>query len=184
MFDLTDSRTKATAWKIAALIILVLFVFFGIRAVVQSFVVEGPSMEPGLHGGQFILVNKAAYWFGSPQRGDIVVFKAPPAPSRIFIKRVIALPGDTVRIEDGQIYIDGELLPEPSSILEDSSDYGPVAIPPDYYFVLGDNRNHSDDSRDWGLLPRGNIIGKAWLSIWPLSEWGFVPNYSLEAGGQ
>ena len=184
MFDLTDSRTKATIWKIAALIIVALFLFFGIRAVIQSFVVEGPSMRASLHDGQLILVNKAAYWFGSPQRGDIIVFKAPPAPSRIFIKRVIALPGDTVQIKGGKVYINDELLQEPSSILEDSSNYGPEPMPANCYFVLGDNRNHSDDSRIWGPLPRGNIIGKAWLSIWPLSEWGLVPNYSLEAGGQ
>ncbi len=180
MLDLADQHTKSIIWRIIAPIVIVLFLFIWLQASFQSFVVEGISMEPGLQGGQVILINKAAYWFGSPQRGDIIVFHSPQDPDRVFVKRVIGLPGETVKIEKGKVYIDGKLLLEPDSIIEDSRDYGPVNVPPGHYFVLGDNRSNSSDSRNGWTVPEGDIIGKAWLSVWPLSDWGLAPNYALE----
>ncbi len=183
MLDSSEPDSKSTLWHIIAPILIGLCVFFAIRLVAQSFVVVDISMEPNLHDGQFLLVSKTAYWFGSPQRGDIIVFHLPDNPSRIFVKRVIGLPTQTVEIQNGQVFINGDLIQEPEAIRRDNSNYGPKFIPPGQYFVLGDNRHLSSDSRSWGTVPEGNIIGKAWLSIWPLSEWGLAPNFSLEAGG-
>jgi signal peptidase I len=180
MVDLADKHTKSITWQIIAPIVIVLFVFFWLQASFQSFVVEGVSMEPGLHGGQVLLINKAAYWFGSPHRGDVIVFRAPQDHDRVFVKRVIGLPGEEVKIENGKVYIDGEPLPEPDFIVEDHSDYSPVNVTSGHYFVLGDNRDQSSDSRQWGMVPEGDIIGKAWLSVWPLSDWGLAPNYALK----
>jgi len=180
MLDLANQHTKSIIWRIIAPIVIVLFLFLWLQASFQSFVVEGISMEPGLQGGQVILINKAAYWFGSPQRGDIIVFRAPQDPDRVFVKRVIGLTGEEVKIEKGKVYIDGELLLEQDLITEDSSDYGPVNVTSGHYFVLGDNRDHSSDSRNGWTVPEGDIIGKAWLSVWPLSDWGLAPNYALE----
>ena len=181
MLGLDDQHMmKSITWRIIAPIVIVLFLFIWLQASFQSFVVEGVSMEPGLEGGQVILINKAAYWFGSPQRGDIIVFRAPQDPDRVFVKRVIGLPGEEVEIENGTVYIDGKPLPEPDFIIEDHSDYGPVNVTSGHYFVLGDNRDRSSDSRDGWTVPEGDIIGKAWLSVWPLSDWGLAPNYALE----
>jgi signal peptidase I len=180
MLDLANRHTKSMTWRIIAPIVIVLFLFIWLQVAFQSFVVEGVSMEPGLEGGQVILINKAAYWFGSPQRGDIIVFRAPKDPDRVFVKRVIGLPGEEVRIANGTVYINNERLLEPDFIHEDRDFYGPVTVPAGHYFVLGDNRSNSSDSRKGWTVPEGDIIGKAWLSVWPLSDWGLAPNYALE----
>ncbi len=184
MLGSAERDIRYTIWHIIAPILVGLMVFFAVRAVVQSFVVIDISMEPNLHDGQYLLVSKTTYWFGTPQRGDIIIFHLPGDESRIFVKRVIALPSETIEIQNGQVFIDGELVSEPASIRTDNSNYGPALIPDNSYFVMGDNRGNSYDSRSGFLVPEGNIIGKAWFSIWPLSEWGLAPNYSLEAGGQ
>lgn len=142
-------------------------------------------MEPTLYTEQRVLVIKASYWFGDPQRGDVIIFHSPQDPSRTLIKRVIALPGEEVEIKDGQVYItdindDTSILDEPYINEEPNYTYGPRVVPEDEYFVLGDNRNHSTDSRSWGMLPRENIIGKAWLCYWPPSDWHFIPGYSYD----
>jgi signal peptidase I len=183
MLDSVDQDTRLTIWKIIAPIVIVLVLFLWFQAVFQSVVVNGASMETNLDQGQVVLINKAAYWFGGPKRGDIIVFRAPEGArleGESYIKRVIGLPGETVEIKNGDVYINGALLLEPDSIVKDHSYYGPVNVTSGHYFVLGDNRGNSEDSRHNWTVPRGNIIGKAWLSIWPLSKWGFAPNYSLE----
>jgi len=167
---------------IIIIVAIAIGIFLVTRLVIQNFVVDGPSMENNLYTGQWILVNKLTYKVGEPARGDIVVFNNPWASkgrTPVLIKRVIGLPGETVKIEDGKIYIDDKLL--------DESEYIDVAIngsqnrtwplDDDDYFVLGDNRNHSSDSSENGTVPQANIIGKAWLRIWPFSAWGFAPNY-------
>ena len=181
MVDLADQDTKSITWRIIAPVIIILFLFLWFQAVFQSFVVEGISMEPGLQGGQVILVNKAAYWFGSPKRGDIVVYRSPLTDNKIIIHRIVAMPEEWVKVNNGIVYISDNgtggwvKLNEPYA-QGDSISYGPAPVPEGKYFILGDNR----DNTRCEIVPRDNIIGKAWLSIWPLSDWGFAPNYSPE----
>lgn len=126
-------------------------------------------MLPTLKPGEFLLVNRVAYTFGEPSIGDIIVFHAPSVNDMDYIKRVIGLPGDQVRISDGIIYVNNQPLYEPY-ISEAPRYSGTWDIPPDEYFVLGDNRNNSSDSHMWGFVPRDDIVGRALLIYWPLSE--------------
>jgi len=142
-------------------------------------------MEPNLHEGQRIIISKIVYWFHEPERGDIIVFPNPNNPDEEYIKRIIGLPGETVEIKDGVVYIhqtDGNtLILDESEYIDDptNEDYSSDVIPEDEYFVMGDNRNNSYDSRRGWTVPRDEIVGKAWLSIWPLSDWGLAANYSF-----
>jgi len=142
-------------------------------------------MEPNLHEGQRIIISKIVYWFHEPERGDIIVFPNPNNPGEEYIKRIIGLPGETVEIKDGIVYIhqkDGNILVlDESDYINDpaNEDYSSDVIPEDEYFVMGDNRNNSYDSRRGWTVPRDEIVGKAWLSIWPLSDWGLAANYSF-----
>ena len=159
-------------------LILTLVIFLLIRFAVQNFRIEGFSMEPNFHDGQFILVNKLVYMLHPPERGDVVVLIPPSAASRDFIKRVIGLPGDRVEVVDGRVIINGELLQEPYPLNSGSYSYGPITVGPDEYFVLGDNRNNSSDSHSWGMVSIKKIIGKVWLTYWPPQMMGLVPSYS------
>lgn len=154
--------------------VLTVAIFLLVRVAVQNFKVEGDSMLPNLHNGEYILVNKADYYFQSPARGDIVVFKAVPAgqPYRDFIKRIIGVPGDTVAVKQNTVYINGHKLIEPYQHFPMDYSFGPRKVPRDDYFVLGDHRNDSYDSSKWPTpwLPRGDIIGKAWIAYWPLKD--------------
>jgi signal peptidase I len=140
--------------------------------------VEGISMEPNLHDGEFVVVNRLAYRWQEPQRGDIIVFHFPSDPRRRFIKRVIGLPGDTVTIREGQVLINGSLLEEPY-LSEEPLYHGEWRIAPNEVFVLGDNRNNSSDSQNWGPLDINEIIGKAMLVYWPMDTIGLIPHYDL-----
>lgn len=136
--------------------------------ILAPFYIPSGSMEPTLRIGDRIIVSKISYVFKEPQRGDVVVFRYPLDPSRDFVKRLVGLPGETVSLRNGRLYINGQPVPEdylPGDMK--FADFGPVRVPAGYYFVLGDNRNNSDDSRVWGPLPRQNIIGKAVLVYWP-----------------
>jgi len=171
---------KSFLREILVTIILAIVIFFALQTTIQSFIVVGSSMEPGLHEGQRLLINKAVYFFQEPERGDIIVFYPPDNPQVDYIKRIIALPGDTIEVKKGAIYVNGSQLNEP--YIKDPPEYTihEQKIPGDKYFVLGDNRNNSSDSHNGWTVPRQNIIGKAWLSIWPPTEWELVPNYSLQ----
>ena len=171
---------KAILREILITVVMALVIFFVIQSTVQTFVVVYSSMEPSFYEGQRLLVNKAAYFFGEPARGDVIIFKAPGNRQGDFIKRIIGLPGDTVEVRDGAVYVNGSRLYEP--YIKDIPRYilGPQKIPADNYFVLGDNRNNSDDSHQGYLVPRENIIGKSWLSTWPPNSWGIVDNYPLK----
>ena len=158
---------------------LALLIFFGSRATVQKFVVIMTSMEPNFHEGEQVMASKAAYFFGDPQRGDVVIFREPDGEKDDFIKRVVGLPGDTVEIKDRAVYVNGVRLNEPYIVDSPRYTMAKVDVPAGEYFVLGDNRNHSNDSHYGWYLPRGNIIGKAWLTTWPPSYWGVVPSYAL-----
>ena len=174
-------------WKkairdILQVVVLALIIFLGIRAVVQNHFVDGVCMEPGIQDGQLFLVNKTAYWFGSPQRGDIIVFHYPKNREQDFIKRIIGLPGETIQIKDGKTYIDGHPIDEPYLNGKPRGSFPARQIPQGHYFVMGDNRNNSYDSRAWGTVLHDDIVGYAWLSIWPIDRWGPLPNYSVASG--
>jgi signal peptidase I len=140
-------------------------------------------MEPSLQNGQQLLVNKVVYYFHEPERGDVIILHPPPPynpETTPFIKRIIALPGDTIEVKNGAVYVNGSKLDEPYIKESPAYSFQQQKIPEDEYFVLGDNRNNTNDSHNGWTVPRQNIIGKAWLSIWPPGEWGFVLNYSLD----
>jgi signal peptidase I len=162
-------------------LLLTLLIFLAIRTLIQNFRIEGTSMRPNLHNGQYLIVNKLVYYLHPPERGDVVVFHYPNNRNRDFIKRVIGLPGEKVEIRGEHVLIDGEELDEPYALHESSYAWGPQRMGEGEYFVLGDNRNSSSDSHNWGPLQRDDIIGKAWISYWPPRYLGLVPHYSYAA---
>lgn len=168
---------RALAEVIQTVLIAVLL-FLGVNAVTARIRVDGNSMEPSLHDGEFVVVNRLAYRVGQPERGDIVVFHPPFDPQRRFIKRIIGLPGDMIQVLDGTVYVNGEALREPY-ILAMSNKSGEWRVGEEEIFVLGDNRNNSDDSRNWGSVAREEVIGKAVVVYWPLTEIGMIPHYDL-----
>ncbi len=154
----------------ALLIALLINVFVG-----QATRVEGQSMEPNLHSDQRLVVEKMSYRFHGPQRFDIVVIKMPEQGEELLIKRVVGLPGETVEFKDGRVYVNGEMLEE-SFTSEDTQPgrESTIIVPPLHVFVLGDNRDRSNDSRSFGPVAIENIIGRAWFSYWPPETLGFV----------
>lgn len=169
---------------VQAFAIAIVLAAFIITFIAQSFVVEGSSMEPSLHNRERLLVNKLVYRFKEPQRGDVVVFRYPANPKRKFIKRIIGVPGDVVEVRDGHVILNGQVLEEDYTMDLTFGTFGPEVVPPGHYFVLGDNRNNSDDSRfpDVGFVPRANIVGKAFVTWWPPGEIGLVRTPRLGAG--
>lgn len=156
---------------IAVLLAVVIRLF-----ILEPFYIPSGSMEPTLKENDRIIVSKLNYHFQEPRRGDIVVFKYPMDPKRSFVKRLIAVGGETVAIRNSRLYINGQPVPEeylPPG-LRINSDYGPVEVPKGSYFMLGDNRNNSDDSRVWGFLPENLIIGKALIIYWPPGRLGLT----------
>jgi signal peptidase I len=151
--------------------------------------INGQSMYPTFQNGEYILTNKIQYKFTEPSRGDVVIFKSPKNPDVDYIKRIIGLPGDRVKLSAGAFYINGEKLNESSYIGSDVTLFGgsflaendEITIPPSYYFVIGDNRPHSSDSREFGPVPKDSFIGKAFLRYWPFSLAGLViqPHYNF-----
>ncbi len=139
-------------------------------------------MFPTFHNGDYLLTNKLTYRFQSPQRGDIVIFKAPLNVNQDYIKRIIGLPGDTIKVTDGHYVVNGQLLNESAyldptvttlggRLLHENTEY---TVPANEYFVSGDNRANSSDSRDFLAIPAQNIIGKAWIRYWPPQDMGIV----------
>ncbi len=187
---------RATAWEIIETVLLALLIFLMVRAVVINFRVDGNSMEPTLSHAEMLVINRRAYTsfdlnavlsalpmvdrhgedrryiFNPPNRGDIVVFEPPGASSDPYIKRIIGLPGETVEIRNSTVYIDGQALDEDYTAGSTSwrgggNDDSALVIPEDEYFVLGDNRDNSSDSRSFGTVPKDDIIGKSWIAYWP-----------------
>lgn len=196
-----SERLFHALWEIIKTVAFIILAAVIIRAfLIQPFFVQGESMESNFHNGNYLLVNQLSYSFGQPQRGDVVVFKAPPEPNENYIKRIVGLPGETVELKGGQVVVynaehrDGVTL--------DESGYEPAGVTTlpesgetrwelgsDQYFVLGDNRlpDKSSDSRAWGLLDKKLLVGKAWLRVYPLSQLGFVkhqdfPDLSYQVG--
>lgn len=155
-----------------AVVICILLIAY----VVQAFRVQGMSMAPELADGERILVNKFVYHFSAIERGDVVVFWYPEDPEVSFIKRVVALPQDRVEIVQGRVSVNGEPLNESYVKVENADDrnYPPKQVRSGHYFVLGDNRQGSNDSRTWGFVPRRYIYGKAFLRLWPLAKIGVI----------
>lgn len=160
---------------VAETILLAAILFVGINAISARIRVDGYSMEPTLKDGEFVIVNKLAYRFGSPQRGDVIVFRYPRDPEQEYIKRIIGLPGDTVKVVNGHVFVNDQQLNEPyiAAAPHYQSEY---SVPADSIFVLGDNRNNSSDSHNWGPVPYGNLIGRALFVYWPPQAWGALTN--------
>jgi len=156
------------------LVVSLVIASFVIVFLYQPVKVEGTSMMPGLGDQERIFINKFIYRMQSVDRGDIVVFHYPRDPSKSYIKRIIGVPGDQVRIEDGVVYVNGERLMEPyvPSAYEDGRSYPKVMVPPHAFFVMGDHRNLSDDSRDFGPVDEHYVYGKAVFAYWPVDKAG------------
>ena len=184
----TGEADHSSDWKRVALdiletLVLAVVLYVGINAVSARVRVDGFSMNPSLENGEYILVNKLAYHVGEPARGDIIVFSFPRDPSQDLIKRVIGLPGDEVSVQDGKVIVNGLQLEEPY-----------IAAPPIYngswqvqagnLFVLGDNRNESKDSHEWGLLPLEKVIGKAVVIYWPPRDWEIINHLDVVSAAQ
>ncbi len=158
---------------------LTVAIFLLVRSVVQSYRISGTSMVPNFEHEQILVVNKLAYALGDPQRGDVIVFNYADGEERDFIKRVIGVPGDTVEIKTGKIYINGLEATEPYAFVPSDYDAGPLLVERDKLYVLGDNRSNSEDSHLWGLLDQSHIVGKVWLSLWPVDSLGLIEHQAL-----
>jgi len=175
--------SAASDWKrilvdLLETVVLALVLFLIISAVSARVRVDGLSMLPTLQDGEFVLVNRLAYKFGSPTRGDIVVFRSTTQPDLDLIKRIIGTPGDQVTVIEGQVLVNGRELIEP--YIDAPPDYGGEwSVPEGYLFVLGDNRPDSSDSHVWNLLPEQNVIGKAVLIYWPPRNWAMIDHVDV-----
>ena len=149
----------------AGVIAFIIITFIG-----QVTVVRGASMEPTLHNNERLIANKISYRFESPKRSEILIFKPPLEIKRNYIKRIIGIPGDKIEIIKGEIYLNDNKLEENYIEYKSYEDLSAVLVPDDSFFVLGDNRSNSSDSRYWGFVPRKNVVGKAWVVFWPLNK--------------
>jgi signal peptidase I len=157
-------------------VLLTVILFVVINAATARSQVNGTSMEPTLHDGQYLIISRLAYWIHPPERGDIIVLHPPTNPGEDYIKRIVGLPGEQVEVRDGRVWIDGIILDEPY-VLNLPAYTGSWTLGVEEYLVLGDNRGDSDDSHQWGPLSMGDIVGKAWMCYWPPEQWGPVEHY-------
>lgn len=177
----TASPAKSVLREVAEVVALAFILYFGISFAVQAVHVEGLSMFATLDDNDYLIANKLDYRIHNPQRGDIVILRPPSDNSKDFIKRIIALPGERLLIRSGYVYINGRLLHEPylpeawtiDANWPENGSNGQV-MGPNEYFVMGDNRNRSQDSRIFGPITRDRIDGKAWFRIWPLDHFGNI----------
>jgi signal peptidase I len=172
---------KAVAKEAIITLVLALVIFFAARACLQTYEVFQTSMLPNFQPGQRVVVAKAAYWFNGPARGDVVIFHAPNGSQENWIKRIIGLPGDTVEVKMGQLYVNGTFLDEPYVIRPFTYTMAKVTVPAGKYFFLGDNRDVSNDSSRGWLITKDNLIGKAWLISWPPSAWNIAHSFNLSS---
>ena len=155
---------------------LALIIFLLVRTFAMNYRVIGHSMQPNIHEGQYLLIDKLLYGFGESRRGDVIVFHPPNIPGQIYIKRVIGVPGDTVEIKSGRVFVNEQAILEPWETRPyPSSNWGPGRVGKDEVFVLGDNRPGSRDSRYFGMLPVDRVVGRAFVSYWPPAEWTTYP---------
>ncbi|MCB7303294.1 signal peptidase I [Bariatricus massiliensis] len=184
--DKKKDAVPKSAWQELGGWIVYIILIIGLTYLIITFVgqrtqVDGHSMEPSLSHGDNLIVDKLSYRFRDPSRYDVIVFPYQHAENTYYIKRIIGMPGETIQIKDGYVYINGEKLDEHfgAEVMQETSNNiaaNPVELADDEYFVLGDNRNHSSDSRDpsVGILKRSQIIGRAWVRIFPFNKIGFV----------
>lgn len=166
-------KEKSSLREIAEVVVVALVLAFLIKTfIVGNFWIPSESMVPTIEVNDKVIVTNFSYWFEPPQRGDVIVFKYPLDKKKDYIKRCIGLPGETIEFKDSKLYVNGELVEEPylPEGLE-FEDYGPIEVPAGQYFMCGDNRNHSADSRVWGFLDHKLIIGKAQVVYWPFDRW-------------
>lgn len=164
---------------IAAVFFLLIYVF-----IAKPFNVVGLSMYPNFQDKSYVLTSIISLHFNNPKLGDVIVFKAPPDPEKSFIKRVIGTPGDTITLENGSVYLNSKLLDESHYIKPTVKTYGSaflkdgatITVPPNYYFVMGDNREESSDSREWGFVKKSAIEGYSFFVYWPISDVKFIKN--------
>jgi len=169
----------AFVWELVKILVVAIIIIVPTRLfIAEPFIVSGSSMVPTFHDREYLIINKLGYYLGDPNRGDVVVLKYPKNSKEYFIKRIIGLPGDTVKIDKGVVLIvnsdfpEGRTLDEPylSKNLLTSGGFEPITLKAGEYFVLGDNRSASSDSRVWGVLPGDKIVGKAFLRVLPISR--------------
>lgn len=170
-------------WETVKIIAISLAIIIPVRYFLfQPFIVRGASMQPNFEHGEYLIIDEISYRFHQPERGDVIVFRYPKYPSQYYIKRIVALPNEIIKIEDGEVMIfnkddpGGFILDEPylSRDNEFTSGNLEIELDEDDYFVLGDNRKASSDSRKWGTVPRKYVIGHAWLRAWPIDRLGVV----------
>lgn len=165
------------AREIVETVALTVLIFIVIRFVIQSYHVEGTSMQTTLTSDNYVIVNKVSFLFHAPERGDVIVFHYPLDTTRDFIKRVIGLPGDDVKVDSTHVWVNGVLLKEPYVNLSENPKAEEWKVPANDYFVMGDHRSVSDDSRDWGYVPKDFIVGKAVVVYWPTQSWQFINTF-------
>jgi signal peptidase I len=169
--DSIETKTSALREIAESVVIAVVLAVIIRMFIIEPFYIPSGSMEPTLMINDRIIVSKVSYYLGDPEFGDIVVFKYPKDTSRNFVKRLIGEPGDTVELKDSKLYINGKVVPEsflPAGLRYEN--FGPIEVPNGQYFMLGDNRNNSEDSRYWGFLPEDLIVGKAVFIYWPVDR--------------
>lgn len=177
----TRSRTLSILRELVETAFFTLLIYFLVRYFLfENYRVVGKSMLPTLENDQYLAVDKLSYRLREPQRGDIVVFRDPRSADRKLIKRLIGMPGESVEIKNGQVYINGQLLRELYTAGPSQYSSPATAVPEGQYYVLGDNRNNSSDSHTWGTVSGSLIVGRAWLSYWPPAYWGLVPHGQYE----
>ena len=186
------------AREILEAVMLALIVLVLVQGTVRNFKVEGSSMHPTLEGGQYLVVDQVSYFkldmerlarilpfwqaqegqskfaFDPPNRGEVIVFRYPEDPTKDFVKRVVGVPGETVEVRSGTVFVDGVALSEPYLERADRSDARQIILGPKEYYVIGDNRSNSNDSRAWGVVPEDNIVGRVLLVYWPWEDVHFV----------
>ncbi len=175
-----QNRRSHLLREIVETVLLTVGIFLLVNAATGRFRIEGQSMEPNLHDGEYVLIDKISYLLHPPERGDVVVF-LPPNEDRDYIKRVIGLPGDTVEVKGGQVFVNGIVLDEPYLKYSTNSEMQARVVEKGRYFVMGDNRNNSSDSRSFGAITPQSIVGRAWLVYWPPSDWSTVPHHTYAA---
>lgn len=162
--------------EIVETLLLALFIFGIVNTVTGRYRVDGHSMMPGLVDGEYLIVSKAAYFLDEPERGDIIVLRFPDVSEKDYIKRVIGLPGDHIEIAESTVRVNGVALDEPYTNGIPYYRSASWTVPQGHYFVMGDNRNNSSDSRVLSFVPRRDIVGKAWLIYWGIENWGLAPH--------
>lgn len=182
--SLIAEKKPSGFWEFMKAVIISVLIVIPVRTyIAQPFIVDGQSMEPNYQNGNYLIIDELSYQFREPARGEVIVFRYPLMPKQFFIKRIIGLPGELVEIKENTVRIttkEGKsfILDEPyiPKTFYTGPDMNPVTLGVDQYFVLGDNRSHSSDSRVWGILPKKNITGRTFVRLWPVNEISLLTN--------